>query len=121
MRRLFKHLILTLVLFIGTSAFAENRIATVDLGRVFTNYWKTKQAQAGIDDKQADIQKTGRDMLASLNKAKHDYQKTLDSASDPTVSSDERDRRKKLAEEKLKDLKDQDDSLQQFQRGASAS
>ena len=121
MRRLLKKLIPVLVLFIGTSAFAQYRIATVDLGRVFTNYWKTKQAQTAIDDKKSDMEKTGKEMLANYNKSKEDYQKTFDSANDPAVSAEERDRRKKLVDDKLRDLKGQEDDFQTFQRGAQAS
>lgn len=121
MRTLFKQLILALALSICASAHAEYRIATVDLGRVFTNYWKTKQAQTAIDEHRSDIEKTGKDMLTTFNKAKEDYQKMVDSMNDPAVSSQERDKRKKAADDKLKDLKDQDDALQQFDRASRAS
>ncbi|HXS69575.1 MAG TPA: OmpH family outer membrane protein [Candidatus Polarisedimenticolia bacterium] len=123
MRTLLKKLIPALILFAATSVFAQTqyRIATVDLGRVFTNYWKTKQAQSVIDEKRMDIEKTGKEMMDSFNKAKADYQKMMDSASDPAVSSEERDKRKKAAEDKLKDLKDQQDAIQQFDRGSTTS
>src|SRR5262249_19473657 len=52
------------------------------------------------------------------NKAKDDYQKVMDSVNDPAVSSEERDKRKRDAETKLRDLKQQDDELAQFERGA---
>lgn len=122
MRRLLKKLIPALFfLLAGTSAFAQYRIATVDLGRVFTNYWKTKQAQTAIDEHRSDIEKTGKEMLSTFNKSKDDYQKMLDSVNDPAVSSEERDKRKKATEDKLKDLRDQQDALQQFDRGATTS
>jgi outer membrane protein len=121
MRTLLKRLIPALVLLISTSAFAEYRIATVDLGRVFTNYWKTKQAQIAIDEHRQDIEKTGKDMLTTFNKSKEDYQKMVDSMNDPAVSTAERDKRKKAADDKLKDLKDQDDALAQFDRASRAS
>jgi len=121
MRTLLKQLILALALLVCASAHAEYRIATVDLGRVFTNYWKTKQAQTAIDEHRSDIEKTGKDMLSTFNKAKEDYQKMIDSMNDPAVSSQERDKRKKAADDKLKDLKDQDDALQQFDRASRAS
>ena len=121
MRTLLKQLILALALLVCASAHAEYRIATVDLGRVFTNYWKTKQAQTAIDEHRSDIEKTGKDMLSTFNKAKEDYQKMIDSMNDPAVSSQERDKRKRAADDKLKDLKDQDDALQQFDRASRAS
>ncbi|HXT13875.1 MAG TPA: OmpH family outer membrane protein [Candidatus Angelobacter sp.] len=121
MKILLKRLIPALVLLIGTSAFAQYRIATVDLSRVFTNYWKTKQAQVAIDDKKADIDKTGKDMMDAFNKAKQEYQKTLDSVNDAAISAEERDRRKKTAEDELKDLKSQDDQISEFDRNSSQS
>jgi outer membrane protein len=121
MRTLLKPLILALALLICASAHADYRIATVDLGRVFTNYWKTKQAQTAIDEHRSDIEKTGKDMMTTFNKAKEDYQNMVDSMNDPAVSSQERDKRKKAADDKLKDLKDQDDALAQFGRASQAS
>lgn len=116
--KILKKLIPLLVLFVGTSAFAQFRIATIDLNRVFTNYWKTRQAQVAIDERRSDIEKTDKDMLATFNKAKEEYQKMLDSVNDPAVSSEEKDKRKKAAEDKLRDLKEQDENIQQFERGS---
>src|SRR6185437_10488006 len=106
MRTLLKRLIPALVLLVGTSAFAEYRIATVDLGRVFTNYWKTKQAQIAIDEKKSDIEKSGKELLTTFNKGKEEYQKMMDSVNDPAVSTQERDKRKKATKDKLKDLQE---------------
>ena len=41
--------VLLLAIFSG-SALAQTRIATVDLGNTFTNYYKFKLAQAAIQD-----------------------------------------------------------------------
>ena len=113
-----KKLIPVLALFVGTSAFGQFRIATIDLNRVFTNYWKTKEAQTAIDERRSDIEKTDKEMLATFNKDKEDYQKMLDSVNDPAVSTEEKDKRKKAAEDKLRDLKDQDGNIAQFERGS---
>jgi len=118
MTKLLKKLIPLLVLFVGTSAFAQFKIATVDLNRVFTNYWKTKQAQTAIDQKRADIEKTDKEMLAAYNKSKEDVQKMMDSVNDPAVSAEEKDKRKRAAEDKIKDLRDQEDNITQFERGS---
>ena len=113
-----KRLIPALLLLVSTSAFAEYRIATVDLGRVFTNYWKTKQAQVAIDEKKSDFEKRGKEMMTDFDKAKEEYQKMTDSMNDPAVSSQEREKRKKAVDDKLKDLKDQNDKLNEFSRMA---
>lgn len=121
MRTLLKKLIPALILLIGTSAFAEYRIATVDLGRVFTNYWKTKQAQLVIDQQKSDIESKRNDMTGTFTNAMEDYRKMLDAVNDPAVSSQERDKRKKATEDKLKDLQQQRDGLDQFDRASQAS
>lgn len=117
MRKLLIRLIPALAFLICTSAHAADyRIATVDLGRVFTNYWKTKQAQVALDQKQSDFDKAEKEKVTTFNKAKEDYQKLLDSMNDPAVSSQEREKRKKSADDMLKDLKDQDQALAEFER-----
>jgi outer membrane protein len=121
MRKLLKTLIFGLVFLAGTPAFAQQyKIATVDLGRMFTNYWKTKQAQVVIDGMKSDIESKGRDLMTTFNKSKEEYQKMMDNLNDTAVSPEERDKRKKAAEEKLRDLKDQDDTLTQFTREQQA-
>ncbi len=117
---LLKRLIPVLALFVSTSAFAQFRLATVDMNRVFTNYWKTKQADIAIEEQHTDMEKTHNEMMANFTKGREEYQKLLDSVNDPAVSSEERDKRKKDAEVKLRDLKEQDDNLAQFERGSQA-
>src|SRR5579884_2783872 len=85
---------------LGNSAFAQTKIATVNLQKLFDNYWKTKQADESLKDKAAELDKSHKEMLDSWKKAKDDYQKLIDQAADPAVSTDERDKRKKAAEDK---------------------
>jgi len=66
------------------------------------------------------MEKTHNEMMANFTKGREEYQKLLDSVNDPAVSSEERDKRKKDAEVKLRDLKEQDDNLAQFERGSQA-
>jgi Skp family chaperone for outer membrane proteins len=43
--------------FLSGSALAQTKIATVDLRKLFDNYWKTKQAQAAIQERAAQLDK----------------------------------------------------------------
>jgi outer membrane protein len=121
MKLLLRNLILVMALLMGGSAFAQVKIATVDLGRVFTNYWRTKQGQVAIDAQRSDIEKRGKDLLANFNKAKQEYQDLLNSVNDAAASAEEKDKRKRAAEDKLQDLKMQQEDIQQFDRGQSAA
>lgn len=100
------------------SASAQGRIATVDLGKVFDGYWKTKQAEAALKDRVAELEKEAKAMGEDLKKGNEEYQKLLGSANDQAVSNDEREKRKKSAETKLKELKDLQETLGQFERQA---
>jgi len=101
-----------------SSTWAQGRIATVDLRKVFDTYWKTKQASASLKDRAADMEKEHKNMLEDWKKAKEDYQGLLAGANDQAVSSDERDKRKKSAEEKLKYIKETEDTILAYEKQA---
>ena len=103
---------------VGGSAFAETKIAVVSLGKIFDSYWKTKQADAALKDRHAELKKSESELEASYKKATEEYQKLQVAASDQAVTADERDKRKKEAEAKLKDIKQIETDAQQFQRQA---
>ena len=103
---------------LSSSAWAQGKIATVDLRKLFDNYWKTKQADAAIKDRAADLDKEDKNMRDDLKKANDEYQKLLADANDQAVSPEERDRRKKTAETKLKYIKDSEDAVVQFEHQA---
>jgi outer membrane protein len=100
------------------SATAQGRIATVDLGKVFDGYWKTKQAEAALKDRAADLEKEHKGMVEDYKKGNEEYQKLLAAANDQAVSAEEREKRKKTAETKLKEMKDLQETIAQFERQA---
>ena len=109
---------LLLVSLLSGSALAQGRIATVDLRKVFDGYWKTKQADAALKDRAADIEKDHKTMLDDWKKTKEEYQTLLSEANNQTLSLEERDKRKKSAEDKLKQIKDSEDAIGQYERQA---
>jgi outer membrane protein len=110
--------VLTLFL-VGTSAIAQSRIATIDMAKVFDNYWKTKQAKVALDERKADIEKEGKNMVDDYKKIKEDYQNLIGDANNQAFSADEREKRKKQAEDKLKSLKDLEDSIRQYEQSSA--
>jgi outer membrane protein len=120
MKSLFRKIVppLLLISLMGGFACAQGRIATVDLRKVFDNYWKTKQADAALKDRAADIEKDHKNMLDDWKKAKDEYQALLSEANNQTLSFEEREKRKKSAEDKLKQIKDSEDGIAQYERQA---
>lgn len=116
MAKLISGLMLTCLL--SGTAWAQGRIATIDLRRVFDNYWKKRQAEAALKDRQSDMEKEDRNMVDDYKKVKEDYQNLLASANDQAVAAEERDKRKGAAEEKLRRMKEMEDSIAQYERTA---
>jgi len=112
---------LLLISLLSGSAWAQTRIGTIDLRKVFEGYWKKKQAEAQLKDRQADMEKEDKNMLEDYKKMKDDYQTLLTSANDQAASPEERDKRKKSAEDKLKQLKDLEDTIRQYETQARST
>ena len=110
-----------LVTFLSSSALADTKIGTVDLRKLFDNYWKTKTAQAAIQERAAQLDKDDKGMKEDLKKGSDDYQKLLLQVNDQGISSDERERRKQAADEKLKQLQGSKTAIDQFERQAQTT
>jgi outer membrane protein len=112
---------LLLASLLSTSAWAQGRLATVDLRKVFDGYWKTKKADAQLKERATDMEKEHKTMLDDWKKGKDEYASLLADANNQVLSPEERDKRKKAAEDKLKQLKETEDTIQQYERQARST
>jgi outer membrane protein len=106
---------------IHSAAAAELRVATVDLRKVFENFWKTKQADSILQDRRNALGAEFKELIKQGEKIKADYDKALDDANDPAVAVDERDRRKKAALAKKGELDEIKRSTEQFDASAKSN
>ncbi len=97
---------------------AEPKIATVDLKKVFEDYYKTKLADAAIKEEASGLDKDRKALIEDHSKAMDDYKKALDEANNQAISADEREKRKKEAEGKLIKINDLRQTVEQFDRTA---
>jgi outer membrane protein len=116
MKNSWQRLILTVTLstMLAGVASAQSRIASVDLSKVFTDYWKTKQATQALEERKADLIKELEGFNDEKKKLLEQYQRLNAEANDQAVSTEEREKRKKATEAKLKELKENDESIKQF-------
>jgi outer membrane protein len=110
-----------LLAFMSGSALAQTKIATVDLKKLFDNYYKTKLAQAAIQERASQLDKDDKSMKDDLKKGSDDYKKLVQQANDQALSADERDRRKQSADDKLKQLQASKAAIDQFERQAQTT
>jgi Skp family chaperone for outer membrane proteins len=118
--KLFRTTVLTISMlaFLSVPALAQTKIGTVDLRKLFDGYWKTKQVQTALNDRKAQLDKDDKSMRDDLKKGGEEYQKLLEQANDQAISSDQRDKRKQAAADKLKQLQDSKTAIDQFERQA---
>lgn len=105
----------------ATAARAETKLAVVDLGKVFKDYWRTKQSDDSLKARAAEFEKVGKGMQEDFKKAQEELKAMQESANDQAVSQEERDKRKKEAEKKGAALQELYTSLQTFDRNARES
>ena len=110
---------LLLLAFLASPVSGQTRIGTINLRKTFDNYWKRKDAEAALKERETEMQKELQGRYSDYEKAKEEYQKLLTSAYDQAVSSDEREKRKKSAEDKLRQLKEMEDELKKMDRSAT--
>ena len=105
----------------ASSASAQNKIATIDLRKVFDDYFKTKTADAALKERASDLDKERKALLDQYEASTAEYKKALDDANNQAVSTDEREKRKKAAEGRLLEIKELEGNIQQFDRQARAT
>jgi Skp family chaperone for outer membrane proteins len=109
------------LLLAATVAQAEGKTATVNVGRLVDNYWKTKQAKAALDSRKADLEKEGKAMITTFKKDEETYKTLLAASMDQAVSETEREKKKTEAADKVKSLREQQDTILKFQKTANES
>jgi len=117
-----RYTILTLALLVATvvSASADTKLATVDMKKLFNDYYKTRLAQTSLEGRKTELRKEIKDMADGLEKSQADYKRMLDQASDPAISADERDKRKQATADKAKEINSSRAAIDQFQRQAES-
>ena len=126
MNRLVSSLLLAAAFTVATAlpqsaAAAEPRIATVDLKKVFEDYFKTKLANASLQDEAQGLLKDRKGLVEDYQKAVDEYKKAQEEANNQALSADEREKRKKEAEGKLIRVNDLKQSMEQFERTATSN
>jgi Skp family chaperone for outer membrane proteins len=99
---------------------AEQKIATVDLARVFETYYKTVRSTVALKQEASDMQKERKDMVDAEQKQEAEWQKLIDKAEDQAVSAEERDKSRKAAQEKYREIGSAKQTIQEYDRASTA-
>ena len=97
---------------------APTHIATVDMQKLFNNYWKKQRAQVALENHKTELRKEINDLADSLKKAQTEYKTLVESANDQTLSATEREKNRDASQLKAREMADYKDSLEKLQRQA---
>jgi Skp family chaperone for outer membrane proteins len=95
-------------------AHAQNKIAVVDLKKVFDTYYRTRIADTQLKDSAADLDKLRKGMIDEYQKSNEDFKKLLEGINDPSIGAEEKDKRRKEAEKKQGEIREQENSIRTF-------
>jgi outer membrane protein len=95
-------------------ASADLKVAVVDLSKAFDQYYKTKDAQVRLKEKQDGYQKEIQDLITDYQGMSDEYTKLQEAAKDPTLSQAARDDKGKAALAKGQDLQNMQNKIQEM-------
>jgi len=116
-------IVMSLLVLIGAagSASAQSKIASVDMRKLFNDYYKTKLAEDLLDKDKASARKNLKDMADGIEKAQADYKQLIDQANDQAISVDAQQKLKQSAADKAQQINDSKAAFDKFQREVEAS
>lgn len=122
MNKLISRTVLALALagFCAGTAHAQTRIATVDVKVSSTGIGRRRKPRPPSRIAREDLLKELKGLGDDIKKAEDEYKKLIEEANDQAVSPEERDKRKKSAETKLKTIGELKERARDFDRNASA-
>jgi outer membrane protein len=100
------------------SVMAQTKIATIDLKKIVDSYWKKDEAYATLKETGTDMEKDLKGMEEELKKMDASYTQLLEAASDPAISPEEKEKRRKQAEDKRQDFLKKREEAATYQKNA---
>ena len=105
--------------FVVQSDAAEQKIATVDMRKTYSEYWKTKKAVEGLRQQRLNKEQEVKEMVDERGKKIAEHQKMLKQFQDPGLGEAERGRFKKIMERKVVEIREIDQAVHQFERATN--
>lgn len=110
--------LVALICAMAMPALGQNRIGTIDLRKVFDNYWKRQQAEAALKERGNAMDKELKGFMDDYNKTKEDYNKLIQASQDQSKTQEERDKAKTAAEAKLLEIKTSENTIRTYEENA---
>jgi outer membrane protein len=103
-----------LVLTPVSMASADLKVAVIDLTKTFDAYYKTKDAQARLNEKKEEAQKDWTELTTEYENMNEEARKLHDGANDPTLSAQARQEKAAALQQKEQDLLTLENKMQEI-------
>lgn len=114
-------LLILALLIAASSAQAQASIATIDLKKVFTGYWKRLQADANLQAKGKLFDDQLQEMTAEYRELGDSLKKLETSVKEPLISATEKVKREKAFNVQALKIKELEQSITQFRQRAGVT
>lgn len=105
MKRLALRFLLASLMVAGTASIhAQQKIATVDLNKLFDGYWRTKAFSEKIRESNDELTQELQRKVAKLNKEREAYQKLVEEFNEASTNKDQQEKLRPRLQQKKDDL-----------------
>jgi outer membrane protein len=109
-------LILALAFGSATASAQATKIGTVDMKKVFESYYKTKDAEAKINEARNAAKKELEDRMDIAKKSLEEVKKLDEDIAKPELSKDAKEQKSKVRSERAAELQNMDREIREFQQ-----
>jgi outer membrane protein len=106
--------LLVLATLVLNASAADYKIGVIDLAKSFSEYYKTKEAEALLKERMAGFQKEATDMRADYQKLVDEINKLKDEAQDKTLNETARKEKGEALRIKVQDAGNMERKMQEF-------
>ena len=114
MRKIIVALVAMAVLGPVVSLQAQLKVGVVDMNRVFTSYYKTKDAETKINEARTSAKKELDERMAAYKKNLEEINKLNEEIQKPELSKEMKDEKAKLRDEKIAETKSLEREINEF-------
>jgi outer membrane protein len=100
----------------SASARADLKVGMVDMNSVFSSYYKTKDAEARINEARASAKKELDERMETYKKSLEEVNKLNDEIGKPELSKDAKDAKSKQRDERIAEIKNLEREITEFRQ-----
>lgn len=115
MKKLLPSLVIIAVLG-ATPAFAQMKVGIVDMNKVFTSYYKTKEAETRLNDARAQAKTDLDSRLETLKSNMEEINKLEADTKKPELAADKKEAAVKQRDEKINEVRNLDREIGEFRQ-----